>query len=401
MLYVAYRALRSQPPNPTTTRVTAYGGSQLEVRGEAVFPVSFNGSTDEMTFIVVENGVQSLMDLPSIRKLGILQQVLALDSTLPDDVRLKYRRQLEKQLHEMVAEGVIERVTEATEWVSPIVIVNKPDTRKLRICIDPNALNKAIKREHYQIRTAEEIFGCLADARYFSTLDATSGFLQVALDRDSSFLTTIATPFGRYRYLRLPFGICSAPEVYHRIVTESFSDIPGVYTYIDDIFVAGSTLEEHDGRLEGSRTLGHILSTDGLKPDPAKVEAIQRFKTPECKADVNRLLGMITHLAKFCPSLADHTRTLRQLVHKDTAWTWDATYDNALAKLKQLVSNSPVLRLYDPSIPVTVSVDASSYGLGATLLQDGHPIEYSSRTLTQTQQRYAQIEKELLAVRFA
>jgi hypothetical protein len=214
-------------------------------------------------------------------------------------------------------------------------------------------------------------------------------------------LTTIATPFGRYRYLRLPFGICSAPEVYHRIVTESFSDIPGVYTYIDDIFVAGSTLEEHDGRLEGSRTLGHILSTDGLKPDPAKVEAIQRFKTPECKADVNRLLGMITHLAKFCPSLADHTRTLRQLVHKDTAWTWDATYDNALAKLKQLVSNSPVLRLYDPSIPVTVSVDASSYGLGATLLQDGHPIEYSSRTLTQTQQRYAQIEKELLAVRFA
>lgn len=167
MLYVAYRALRSQPPNPTTTRVTAYGGSQLEVRGEAVFPVSFNGSTDEMTFIVVENGVQSLMDLPSIRKLGILQQVLALDSTLPDDVRLKYRRQLEKQLHEMVAEGVIERVTEATEWVSPIVIVSKPGTSKLRFCIDPNALNKAIKREHYQIRTAEEIFGCLAGARYF------------------------------------------------------------------------------------------------------------------------------------------------------------------------------------------------------------------------------------------
>jgi hypothetical protein len=82
----------------------------------------------------------------------------------------------------------------------------------------------------------------------------------VALDRDSSFLTTIATPFGRYRYLRLPFGICSAPEVYHRIVTESFSDIPGVYTYIDDIFVAGSTLEEHDGRLEGSRTLINRLA---------------------------------------------------------------------------------------------------------------------------------------------
>ena len=128
-------------------------------------------------------------------------------------------------------------------------MVKKPSTNKLRICIDPNALNKAIKREHHQICTAEENFGCLSGARYFSTLDATSGFLQVALDRNSSFLTTIATPFGRFRYLRLPFGFCSAPEVYHRIIAESFSDIPGVYTYIDDILVTGSTSEEHDKRL--------------------------------------------------------------------------------------------------------------------------------------------------------
>lgn len=129
------------------------------------------------------------------------------------------------------------------------MIVNKPGATKLRICIDTSALNKAIKREHYQIRTAEEIFGCLSGARYFSTLDATSGVLQVALDADSSLLTTVATPFGGFGYLRLPFGICSAPEVYHRIVTESFNDIPGVFTYFDDIIITGETPEEHDGRL--------------------------------------------------------------------------------------------------------------------------------------------------------
>ena len=129
-----------------------------------------------------------------------------------------------------------------------------------------------------------------------------SGFMQVALDKASSFLTTIATPFGRYRYLRLPFGISSAPEVFHRIIADYFSDIPGVYTYIDDLLVVGSTVEEHDSRLKQVLTrcrqinlglnaekcrfgrteipyLGHVLSAKGIKPDPAKVEALNDLST--------------------------------------------------------------------------------------------------------------------------
>jgi hypothetical protein len=138
---------------------------------------------------------------------------------------------------------------EATNWASPTVLVKKPGKDKLRICIDLGVLNRAIQREHYPIRTTEEIFGSLAGAKYFITLEATSGFLQLKLDESSSYLTTIATQFRGYRYLRLPFGICSAPEVFHRTVTEAFSNIPGVHTYIDDILVADSTEEEHDTRL--------------------------------------------------------------------------------------------------------------------------------------------------------
>ena len=241
------------------------------------------------------------------------------------------------------------------------MLVNKPGTDKLRICMDPSALNKSIQREHYQIKTAEEIFANLAGSKYFSTLDDTSGFLQVVVDEDSSYLTTIATPFRRYRYLRLPFWISSVPEVFHRIVTEDFSDIPDVPTYVDS-FVSGTTREKHDERLKmviqrcrelnfklnrgkcqfGQKELpdlGHILTTKGIQPDPAKIEAIHRFPQPKTKADVSRLLGMVAYLAKFCPDLAEIAKPLRHLTQKDVSWTWDAIQDDSVTLLKKLVSH--------------------------------------------------------------
>ena len=118
--------------------------------------------------------------------------------------------------------------------------VLKPDG-SLRVCLDPTELNKAIKREHYALPTAPEIFAKLTHSRVFSTLDATSGFLQLELDKESSNLTTFATPFGRYKFLRLPFGISSAPEVFHRTVSEIFSDIKGVEIYIDDLLIHAPT----------------------------------------------------------------------------------------------------------------------------------------------------------------
>ena len=139
----------------------------------------------------------------------------------------------------MVEDGIIEAVTVPTEWVSPLVLVMKTGG-KIRICLDPSSLNEAIKREH---EIFHEIFARLHGSTYFSTLDATSGFLQMKLDEESSYKTTFASPYGRYRYLRLPFGLKSAPEVYHRTVADLFSDIEGVETYIDDFIIHGSTEE--------------------------------------------------------------------------------------------------------------------------------------------------------------
>jgi hypothetical protein len=204
---------------------------------------------------------------------------------------------------------------------------------------------------------------------------------------------------------------------------EGFADIPGVFTYVDDILISGATKEEHDERLERVlercrrlnlklnlskchfsqaelQYLGHVLSSDGIKPDPAKVEAVMTFPTPKSRSEVAKLLGLVTYLAKFCPDLAEIAQPIRQLTKKEVEWAWDAIQDDTLTKLKKLVSSAPVLALFNPSLPIKLTVDASQCGLGAALIQNGRPVEYASRTMSQTQRQYAQIEKEMLAVQF-
>ena len=149
------------------------------------------------------------------------------------------------------------------------------------------------------------------------------------------------------------------------------------------------------------RYLGHVLTPEGILPDPEKVEAMHTA-VPQIKVEVccRQTTGMITYLAKFCPELAETAKPVRQLTQKDVPWTWDSIHDNTLEKLQALVLGTPILRLFDRNLSITVTVDASSYGLGAALIQQGRPVEYASRTLSPTQQRYAQVEKEMLAVQF-
>ena len=191
--------------------------------------------------------------------------------------------------------------------------------------------------------------------------------------------------------------------------------------YIDDLLVHGRTKEEHDARLnkvfqrardknlkfkwdkcrfgiKEIKYVGHILSSEGVKPDNEKIEAIVHMPTPNCKGDIERFLGMITYIAKFVPNLSEMSAPLRELLKKDTLWFWSKQHDKAFEQLKDLVTKAPMLKFYDVKKPVKVSVDASQKGLGAVVLQDEGPVAYASRALTPTEQNYAQIEKEMLAI---
>ena len=140
----------------------------------------------------------------------------------------------------MVKQGVLEKVDGPSDWVNSMVVVQKKDGG-LRICIDPKDLNNALKREYYQLPTIEETTARMPGARFFSTMDTRSGYWQIPIDEESSKLTTFNTLFGRFRFTRMPFGIRSAQEVFHKRVHEIFEDIQGVETDIDDILVWGRT----------------------------------------------------------------------------------------------------------------------------------------------------------------
>ena len=345
----------------------------------------------------------------------------------PRRVPVALEKEVKEKIAEMEKKGIIVKETSPTEWISSMVVVAKPN--KIRICLDPKDLNKAVLRPKYQMPTLEEILPKLNGAKVFTTLDAKDGFYQIGLDEESSKLTTFWTPFGRYRYLRLPFGISVAPEEFECKLQEKLSDLEGTHVLRDDILVVGygDTVEEaeknHDENLRKVlnrarqvnlklnskkmslkktkvKFMGHVISRDGLKPDPDKVKAVKDMPKPTCKQETLSLLGFINYLAKFLPRLSETAQPLRDLTVKNAKFTWAKQHDKAFAEIKQLVISHPVLRYYDVNEEVTLQCDASERGLGAVLLQNGQPVAFASRTLTETEQRYAQIEKECLSITF-
>ena len=336
---------------------------------------------------------------------------------------------LKEKLDEMVADGVIAPVTEATDWVSSMVVVHKP-SGALRICIDPKHLNQAIKREHYHLPTMEKLTTRLGRAKVFTVLDASNGFWQIPLDDKSSMLTCFNTPFGRFKWLRMPFGLNSAPEVWQRRMHEIVEGLPGTEVMFDDFLIIGrgDTLKQavidHDQnlikffkrareinlklkaekmrfRLQEVPFIGHMLTADGLAPSPEKIRAILEMRTPTDVPSLQRFLGMVNYFSKFVPKLSDHAELLRTLTVKGADWKWLPEHEKAFQNLKSLLTSPPVLRYYDVHLPVVLQCDASDTWLGAVLLQEGLPVMYSSIALTATERNYAQIEKELLAIVFA
>ena len=327
-----------------------------------------------------------------------------------------------EKLDEWEKSDIITPVEEPTDWVSSLAYSMKPNGR-LQLCLNPKDLNDAIKRDHHRTPTVEEITHQLAGSTRFTKLDGTSSYLCIVLDYESSLLTTFNTPWGRYRFVRLPFGLACSQDIFQWMMDQILERCEGVIGIADDIVVHGKDDAEHDRRLHNLMRVarehglvfnqekcdvkaasvtffGTVYDKDGAHPDPKKVEAIHKIPPPEGPQELQKFLGMTTYLSPFIPSLSTLTAPLRGLLKKDAEFTWNNSYQVAFDTVKKMVCMDTTLRYFDAHKPVIIQVDASQKGLGAALLQDGCPIAFASKALTPTEQRYANIEREMLACVF-
>ena len=386
----------------------------LEIRSEnfeRVFQVSKESDVFDKDTLGCLPGKQSL----TLRDSAI--PVVMADRRTPIHVR----PQLEKELQRMTKLGVIAPVKEATPWMSQIVIVTKKDG-SLRICLDPHELNKVLIRERSSLPILEDVLYKLKDAKMFTKADLASAYWHVELDHDASMLTTFNTHMGRFRWLRLPFGLCVASEILQSKLQSCLGDLEGVVFLADDVVIFGATQTEHDKNYQafiarcqevGIRLnqkklelrkqhidfMGHRIG-NGVQVDPQKISAIQGMETPKNVTELRRFIGMVNFLGKFIKNLSALIAPLANLLKKDVPWTWSQAQDEALNRVKETLTSAPVLRMYDPTLPTTLENDASEYGIGSAIMQQGQPVAYASRLLSESERRYAQIEKEMLAVVF-
>ncbi|KAK7099126.1 hypothetical protein V1264_003313 [Littorina saxatilis] len=321
----------------------------------------------------------------------------------------------------------MEKVDGPTPWVSPIVVVPKPNG-EIRLCVDMRRANEAVERQRYPMPTVEETLIEMNGSTVFTKLDLKWGFHQLELDEESRGITTFASHNGLYRYRRLNFGICSAPELYQFTIQQVLQDCEGARNMTDDIIVHGKNMEEHEQRLEkvldklekSGLTLnaqkcvfrikeieymGFVLNEKGVSPAPSKVEDVKNARRPESAAEVRSFLGLVNFNAKFIRNLAAKAETLRKLTRQGVTFRWGKDEEEAFCTLKADLTEAVTLGYFGTQAETRIVADAGPVALGAVLIQrqngENRVISYASRSLSDVERRYSQTEKEALGLVWA
>lgn len=337
--------------------------------------------------------------------------------------------EVERQMTEMLDQGIIRH--SSSPYNAPILVVPKKEdksgNKEWRIVIDYRKLNMATKEDKYPIPRIDDILDKLGRANYFSTLDLTKGFYQIEVEPEDREKTAFTTHNGHYEFIRMPFGLKNAPATFQRMMNNVLREHVNkiCVIYMDDILVFSTSLQEHLINLEKifktlreanlkvslnksdflrkeTEFLGHIVTKDGIKPNPNKVDGIKKQTIPKTVREIQSFLGLSGYYRKFIPDYAKIAKPMTLRLKKDSKINVnDEDYKQSFEKLKTILMSDMVLRYPDLEEQFQLTTDASNYALGAVLSQSKGPIAFASRTLNQHEINYSTVEKELLAIVWA
>ena len=355
----------------------------------------------------------------------------------PEGVTVKqrpYRLPIAKQ---EVAAKAIKKMLEAdiiepsrSEFCSPIVLVTKKDG-SVRFCVDFRKLNSITKGYSFYLPKIDDILNDLRGSQFFSSLDLASGFHQIPMATEDRQKTAFCPGFSAghnlYQFKVMPFGLTNSPSFFQELMSKTLEGLPFARAYIDDCIIFSKNIEEHMKHIEmvferlrqhglklklskcqflqpQTNYLGFVVDKDGIRPDPGKISAIKSLKQPESVREVRALQGVLSYYRRFLPNLAGITTPLTELTKKHARFKWTPECEKAFQFIKENLQTIPYLSYPDPKLDYIIYCDASDTAIGGCLVQKSpeddveRPIYFMSQKLTDTQKRWATIEKECFAV---
>ena len=330
----------------------------------------------------------------------------------------------EQEIRTMLEQDIIE--PSQSPIASPVVLVKKSDG-SYRFCVDYRDLNSHTRKDAYPLPRIEDCLDSLAGAEWFCTLDLCSGYWQVELKEEDRYKTAFCTRSGLYQFKVMSFGLCNAPATFERLMETVLRGLQWkeCLVYLDDIIIFGRTFDETLGRLsrvfdriqdaglklnpkkcalfkKEVKFLGHIVTPEGVRTDPAKIEAVEKWPTPRSTKDVRSFLGLASYYRKFVKGFSSIARPLHHLTGKGVPFEWNPAAHQAFEELKKALSSTPILAYPQPEGQIILDTDASGDAVGAVLSQvqggEERVLGYLSKALSDTQRNYCVTRKELLAV---
>ena len=328
-------------------------------------------------------------------------------------------------IEQMLVQGVI--VESSSPWASPIVLVKKKNG-KIRPCVDYRRLNNVTQKDAYPLPRIQDCLDSFAGATSFSTLDLTSGYHQIPMCKDDAAKTAFVTKYGLFEFKTMPFGLCSAPATFQRVMELALRGLQWTtcLIYLDDVIVFGSSFEQHFNRLQTVLTrlaranlklkpekcelfqssvtfLGHVISKDGIQVDPDNITKVKTWPVPTNVTEVRMFLGFCSYYRRFVQAFSTIAYPLSDLTKKESPLEWTSSCQTAFDTLKNAIISPPIVSHIHDTGPVILDTDACDVGKGAVLsqMQGEHErvIAYGSRTLNSAEQNYCVTDKELLAIK--